>query len=84
MGPLSHIELLFHRFFGTGEYLIADTESHQAKIVIQGTAIKDHQSLIEIKGSKARDHQSLIVIKGAATKDHQILLDIWQPEEHIH
>ena len=84
MGPLSHIELSFHRFFGTGDYLIADIENHQSLIEIKGTVSKDHQSKIAIKGVSTRDHQTIIGIKGAVTKDHQIHLDIWGTEEHVH
>jgi len=70
VGPLSHIELIFHRIFVPGVYLLEDVESHQTNI--------------KIKGISTRDHQTIIGTKGTVTKDHQILLDIWGLEEHIH
>jgi len=84
LGPISHIELSFHRFFATGEYLICDIENVQSLIEIEGSASKDHQTKIAIKGTGTKDHQTKIEIKGTETKDHQILLDIWAEEHHIH
>lgn len=84
MGPLSHIELSFHRLYGTDDYLIVDLENVQSLIEIKGTATKDHQTKIGIKGVVTKDHQTKLEIKGTGTKDHQIHLDIWGTEQHIH
>ena len=83
MGPLSHIELLFPRFFSSGETLVVDQSDTQSKIEIEGPGVNDHQAEIAIKGVKTSDHQTEIVIKGTGVNDHQILLDIYGTEEHL-